>query len=380
MRRRLALLTVIALAGACTASEPPVAEPRRVNLEQRDITLPPPRTATAAFVVRTLKPLAKRRVEKIESTRGVVEVAPLSVKSVKVVSARRTVRLRVAEMNPLELRSLTPAPTRDAEFVWASLILGRAVATFEAQKALKLKGAEEIVIDGTPGFQVGAFADNGVPNIADVLVQNGAERQLGFGPPRVYVVGAKAGTVVEELGRALRKRLPEARLKRLIPKDRTAVQATTPSASRPVGEVSGGLVGSMTFQILPSGFIRPDPAWVASNIVSAEVPILGMVTCHRLMIAPLARALAEIEEAGLASTIDTRDYGGCYVPRFIDRDPNKSLSMHAFGLAVDLNVQENHLGTRGNMDPEVVGIFERSGFVWGGRWSRPDPMHFELGA
>ena len=63
---------------------------------------------------------------------------------------------------------------------------------------------------------------------------------------------------------------------------------------------------------------------------------------------------------------------------FIDRDPPRALSMHAFGLAVDLNVTSNQLGTEGDMDPRVVEIFERWGFAWGGRWSRPDPMHFEL--
>jgi hypothetical protein len=52
--------------------------------------------------------------------------------------------------------------------------------------------------------------------------------------------------------------------------------------------------------------------------------------------------------------------------------------MHAFGLAVDLNVSSNQLGTKGNIDPRVVEIFERWGFAWGGRWSPPDPMHFEL--
>jgi hypothetical protein len=52
--------------------------------------------------------------------------------------------------------------------------------------------------------------------------------------------------------------------------------------------------------------------------------------------------------------------------------------MHAFGLAVDLNVSTNLFGTRGDMDPRVVEIFEKWGFLWGGRWSQPDPMHFEL--
>jgi hypothetical protein len=55
------------------------------------------------------------------------------------------------------------------------------------------------------------------------------------------------------------------------------------------------------------------------------------------------------------------------------------LSMHAFGLAFDINTSTNQLGTQGDMHPRVVEILERWGFEWGGRWRpRPDPMHFEL--
>jgi hypothetical protein len=108
------------------------------------------------------------------------------------------------------------------------------------------------------------------------------------------------------------------------------------------------------------------------------VPLLGTVTCHRFLFPRLSGALGQIEESGLADLIDPRQYGGCYVPRFIDRDPSKPLSMHAFGLAIDLNVSDNPLGSGGNMDPRIVEIFESWGFEWGGLWARPDPMHFEL--
>lgn len=160
--------------------------------------------------------------------------------------------------------------------------------------------------------------------------------------------------------------------------ERGTTAATAARAPRLVGTVEGGVIGPMRFLILENGFIRPDPAWVAANIVYADVPILGRVTCHRLMIPRLAGALREVQEAGLAHLIRPRDYGGCYVPRFIDRNPKRPLSNHAFGLAIDLNVSSNHLGARGDMDPRIVRIFARWGFQWGGLWSRPDPMHFEL--
>lgn len=57
-----------------------------------------------------------------------------------------------------------------------------------------------------------------------------------------------------------------------------------------------------------------------------------------------------------------------------------SLSMHAYGIAIDLNPAPNALGTRGVMPAWVVDAFEAHGFTWGGRWKgkRCDPMHFEL--
>ncbi|MDQ4065679.1 MAG: M15 family metallopeptidase, partial [Actinomycetota bacterium] len=146
----------------------------------------------------------------------------------------------------------------------------------------------------------------------------------------------------------------------------------------PVGRASGATIGTMTFRILKNGFIDPDPAWVAANIATATVPILGTVHCHRITIPQLTAALSEIADAGLASEIRPEEYAGCYVPRFIDRDPRRGLSMHAFGLAVDLNTRTNQFGTRGDMHPDVVAIFERWGFAWGGYWANPDPMHFEL--
>jgi hypothetical protein len=98
------------------------------------------------------------------------------------------------------------------------------------------------------------------------------------------------------------------------------------------------------------------------------------------MIPHLRAALAEVEQRGLAGAIDREDYGGCYVPRFIGRDPSKGLSLHTWGIAVDLNVAGNQRGTVGEIDRPVVAIFKKWGFVWGGDWRWTDPMHFELAA
>ena len=63
------------------------------------------------------------------------------------------------------------------------------------------------------------------------------------------------------------------------------------------------------------------------------------------------------------------------------------LSMHAFGAAIDLNVGDYWLwqkrpnaaqiAYRNRMPQEIVDIFERHGFIWGGKWYHYDTMHFE---
>src|SRR5690606_30088092 len=128
------------------------------------------------------------------------------------------------------------------------------------------------------------------------------------------------------------------------------------------------------------GLITIDPGWVSRNIATTtQMPILGpgRVTCHRQMLIQPYGAFSDVEAAGLAPLIDLSQYGGCWVARHIDWDPSKPISMHGWGLAIDINVSTNGLGARPTLDPRIVEIFDRWGFVWGGRWNRPDGMHFE---
>jgi len=64
------------------------------------------------------------------------------------------------------------------------------------------------------------------------------------------------------------------------------------------------------------------------------------------------------------------------------------LSPHAYGIAIDLNLAfsdywywQPHAGTvdyRNRMPEEIVAIFEKHGFIWGGKWYHFDSMHFEF--
>lgn len=59
------------------------------------------------------------------------------------------------------------------------------------------------------------------------------------------------------------------------------------------------------------------------------------------------------------------------------------LSMHAYGAAIDLNLAVSDYwlwrrgGWRNRMPRAIIDAFERHGFIWGGRWSHYDTMHFE---
>ena len=160
---------------------------------------------------------------------------------------------------------------------------------------------------------------------------------------------------------------------------RSSAAASTQAASSAPSTPSAwfaSVVGTFNYTVIGGGRIAPDPAWVSANIATEPVPILGDVTCHVALFPQLRAALEEVVSRGLADEIHPDEYAGCYYPRFIAG--STSLSNHSFGLALDFNVPGNQRGTVGEMDRDVVAIFKKWGFAWGGDWSYTDPMHFEL--
>jgi hypothetical protein len=71
---------------------------------------------------------------------------------------------------------------------------------------------------------------------------------------------------------------------------------------------------------------------------------------------------------------------GCFAPR--PKRVNGDLSVHSWGAAVDLNADTNPLRLDGVVQTDIpplwVAEFEKRGFTWGGRWAKPDSMHFQL--
>ena len=79
--------------------------------------------------------------------------------------------------------------------------------------------------------------------------------------------------------------------------------------------------------------------------------------------------------------------GGTFVWRNIAG--TRRLSLHSFGIAIDINRKYSHYWRWNNPDPnsdqkyksliplQIVEIFEKYGFIWGGKWYHYDTMHFE---
>jgi len=123
-------------------------------------------------------------------------------------------------------------------------------------------------------------------------------------------------------------------------------------------------------------WVRLDPDWVRQNIVEEQLPILGPVKCNRVLMPRLRAALSDLERRGLSRLVDRGDFAGCYAPRRIP--VTGALSLHALGLAVDLNAHANPYGKRSRQDPRLVRVMRRNGFTWGGAWPTvKDAMHFE---
>lgn len=379
MRRTVSFALALVLLVACGGRQgSPEVAPDRPSGATRDLQLPTPVPAVAAYRVVLDEPVPDEAREEIEGLQGVSIAAAVATQRFTVGGPDGTTRLLVASTRPLIYRPVAPASTKEADFVWSSLIAGRAVLTFGAARALGIESSGRLQVGNAEPVPVGAFATNGTPDIADVLVADHIGRTLGMGAANLWIIGAETAADVEALRPRLEKALSsyDVDIEPVLQREPAPLEPA--DQPQPVGHAQGTVIGSMSFRILEDGFIDPDPAWEAANIASGEVALLGRVTCHRLVFPQLHAAMTEIAEAGLAGEIDPSDYGGCYVPRFIDRNPKKPLSMHAFGLAFDINVSENYLGTKGSQHPEVVEILGRWGFEWGGLWERPDPMHFEM--
>jgi hypothetical protein len=332
--------------------------PTRTSLERRnprlriDIPAPGARAAAAA-------------------TPGVRWAAEYRLAELPVAGAVAADGLRVAFVDPAGFRVFTPHVTAQSDALWQGVAAGSAVLSFEAAHRLGVAPGDAIRIGETDRrYAVAGVASLAPADVADVLLPRPAAHELAADVTAGILVGLDRLRDLDDV----RARLLDANLG-----DVNVVDPEAPYHAELVGP--GDVAAAFepfTFRHRGGGLLDIDPDWVDRHIVKASVPVLGEVTCHRLIVPQLRAALEEIVARELDDLLDADDYGGCWVPRYIGFQETRPLSMHAWGIAFDVNVHTNLYGDPPQLDERIVEVFDRHGFRWGGDWRTPDGMHFEL--
>jgi hypothetical protein len=129
--------------------------------------------------------------------------------------------------------------------------------------------------------------------------------------------------------------------------------------------------------------LQQQPSWRNANIISASIPLIGTIRCHKTVVPAIQGAMQQVIDSGLAGLIDvgdSRSIGGCYNAREIRSgygSSGRTVSRHGWGAAIDINPSTNGFGATPRIDPRIVQIFRSWGFAWGGGFTIPDGMHFE---
>ena len=357
------------VAGTATTATPTIEE-------DHSVPSPGPREpgvlAPADILVTRGDTLAEDTVKAIAATTGVTTVTVISLSEAVIENEALT----VAAVDPASYRTFVPQRDADFQEAWDRLAGGELAlkkrlqgkVPMDAEGYLRLGGAVD-----APSVHVGAYIQQ--QPLVDAVVNQTWVETLGMTPGNALLVRTGAAAPAR-VAKRVQKVVGDSTSVTLVDKaTRIGLQPGAQQVAIVTGTVADA-VGVYRYTVLGGGRIAPDPAWVRSHIATEVLPILGSVTCNRLIFPQLRAALQEVHERGLDDKIHPQQYAGCYYPRFIAG--SSTLSNHAFGLALDINAVENQRGTVGLIDRGVVQIFQKWGFTWGGDWRYTDPMHFEM--
>jgi hypothetical protein len=325
---------------------------------------------TADMMIFRQRPLSAAMVRRIRHVDGVTRVERFSLAQVSIDDHA----INVAAINPATYRNYNPYQVAKFQQEWNRIAGGEMAIRPQFRKQVPHGGFVRMgTRSDAPRIHVGVYAPQ-IPQV-DAIVNSRWVKTLGMRRGNALLVSTGSRTPL-----SIRKPIQrivggKASVQRMDAAARLGLDPSVTQTALLVGTTAEA-VGAFSYTVLTGGHIAPQGSWVGNHISTETMPILGSMTCNTLMFPQLRAALQEIEARGLASAIHPSQYGGCYVPRFIAG--TTTLSNHAFGLAFDVNVPENERGTVGQINRDVVGIFQRWGFTWGGTWHFTDPMHFEM--
>jgi hypothetical protein len=276
-------------------------------------------------------------------------------------------------VNAAEYAPFLPSVLRDR--VVSALRAGKAVLG-QASAGLRGIGVGGSMTFGDHTVTVGTVVPDDAVGWSELMVSRELGARLGITDERYLLAQIEGSPPETTFGGWIRG---------LIPAD-TPLRVMAPGGSRYMRVGSGvnpPVVLKQAFGEFTAhpqsdpAYLTEDPAWIRAHIQTRTVPLLGRITCNRLLFPPLIAALEDVQQAGLGGLIHTNS--GCWNARTVARSPTAPPSDHAYGAAVDINAPENPYGSKPTMDPRIVKIFVAHGFNWGGDFLIPDGMHFEYG-
>lgn len=284
-------------------------------------------------------------------------------------------------LSALPLNAIGPLMGRDVARVLANgfIVMGRTTAGLRGAQVGD--NVDLIAADGSVvTFTIGLLADDGVIGGTEILVT----------PEQADLVGATTVTRIVVWGfdsrDAMNQQLAAVGLDpRVDVRIRRSWDPFDPDSQIGMAQTKAAL-GEFAFKVQANGADATLAAdWEAAHlppdrqVLSAAIPIRAQ--CNLAIVNDLSAALDEVAAVGLGGAIDVANantYGGCFYPRFNRLSGNLGiLSRHSWAQALDTNTTSNAQGNTPHMNCDVVRIFRRHNFVWGGNFLTPDGMHFE---
>lgn len=133
-------------------------------------------------------------------------------------------------------------------------------------------------------------------------------------------------------------------------------------------------------------------SWESKNLIYIVSPYqlwmgdikINRIKIHKKCADSLIRVMSDIwQQCGKdyekIKALNYHVFSGAYNYRL--KRGHSSLSMHAYGCAIDFDAPHNQMGNHSpafHADSIIVKAFEKEGWTWGGRWvNSTDGMHFQ---
>jgi hypothetical protein len=307
---------------------------------------------------------SEHEIDRIRDSSRVAAISAVRTALLGAAARRPGGRVVPVEAMAVDSNAYTAAAGRAGRKL-ATLLPRGAVLSATGAKLRRVKSGGRLRLHGGRAVTVSGVVDDALLGGYEVAFERTLARRYGIRRAAYLLVRPRGP--VSGLQAEIRRLLGGRSVRFASPRDRPFVRGG--DAILPLGQVKLRF-GEFALPSLRRG--GPDPAWTRANVVSANLPLLGRVRCHRLVVGDLAKAMAELQRQRLGGLVDVADFrrrGGCFAPRLVrDPDAGGRLTRHAWGIAVALKVAE---------DERLLKVMADHGFVWGGGFARPDATHFE---